>query len=100
MSVHAATDPAANVIGQIHGGWTVAKALLGYERAMIADAFGASERGKKKGGVGQGSRLVQLARQYGFGDEGRLSDDVLRYEAALRGNAAYLMQLRRRSASK
>jgi alkylation response protein AidB-like acyl-CoA dehydrogenase len=74
--------PAANVIGQIHGGWTVAKALLGYERAMIADAFGASERGKKKGGVGRGSRLVQLARQYGFGDEGRLSDDVLRDEIA------------------
>jgi alkylation response protein AidB-like acyl-CoA dehydrogenase len=74
--------PVANVIGQENGGWTVAKALLGYERAMIADAFGASERGKKKGGVGRGSRLVQLARQYGFGDEGRLSDDVLRDEIA------------------
>ena len=74
--------PVKNVIGQINGGWTVAKALLGYERAMIADAFGASERGKKKKGKGTGSRLVQLARQYGFGDEGALNDAVLRNEVA------------------
>src|SRR5262249_34978922 len=48
--------PVKNVLGQINGGWTVAKTLLGYERAMIADAFGASDRGaKKKKGGGQGS---------------------------------------------
>jgi len=74
--------PVKNVLGQINGGWTVAKALLGYERSMIAEAFGASERGKKKGGVGRGSRLVQLARQYGFGEEGALDDAVLRDEIA------------------
>src|SRR4029079_5122091 len=73
--------PAKNVLGKIHGGWTVAKALLGYERSMIADAFGASERGskgKKKQKGGGGSRLVQLARQYGFGEQGELDDAVLR----------------------
>jgi acyl-CoA dehydrogenase len=73
--------PVANVIGQINGGWTVAKALLGYERSMIAEAFGASERGAKKK-KGSGSRLVQLARQYGFGAEGELEDAVLRDEIA------------------
>jgi len=73
--------PVKNVVGQINGGWTVAKALLGYERAMIADAFGASERGAKKK-KGAGSRLVQLARQYGFGEKGALDDGVLRDEIA------------------
>jgi alkylation response protein AidB-like acyl-CoA dehydrogenase len=73
--------PAKNVLGQINGGWTVAKALLGYERAMIADAFGASERGTKKK-KGEGSRLVQLARQYGFGDAGALQDGRIRDEIA------------------
>jgi alkylation response protein AidB-like acyl-CoA dehydrogenase len=75
--------PVKNVVGQINGGWTVAKALLGYERAMIADAFGASDRGaKKKKGGGEGSRLVQLARQYGLGERGALHDAVLRDEIA------------------
>ncbi len=77
--------PAKNVVGQINGGWTVAKALLGYERAMIADAFGASDRGaKKKKATGEGSRLVQLARLYGYGlgDTGELQDAVLRDEIA------------------
>ena len=33
--------PVSNVLGEINGGWTVAKALLGFERNMIADMFGA-----------------------------------------------------------
>jgi len=74
--------PVKNVVGQINGGWTVAKALLGYERAMIADAFGAPTRGASKKKSGDGSRLVQLARQYGFGDKGQLQDAVLRDEIA------------------
>jgi hypothetical protein len=62
--------PVENVLGQINGGWTVAKALLGYERSMIADAFGASSAAPRRRRAGSGSRLVQLARQYGFGDKG------------------------------
>jgi alkylation response protein AidB-like acyl-CoA dehydrogenase len=75
--------PVKNVISEINAGWTVAKALLGYERAMIADAFGASRGGEKKRS-GKGSRLVQLARQYGFanGDDATLQDAVLRDEIA------------------
>ena len=34
--------PVSNVLGEVNGGWTVAKALLGYERNMIADTFGAN----------------------------------------------------------
>ncbi len=71
--------PVANVIGEIHGGWTVAKALLGHERTMIADVFGSIGGGKKtsKGG----SMLGELAREY-VGGEGALADPVLRDEIA------------------
>jgi acyl-CoA dehydrogenase len=60
--------PAANVLGEINGGWSVAKALLGYERNMIADTFGASR--KKSGRAG--SRLAALARRYGLTENGRV----------------------------
>ncbi len=35
--------PKTNVVGPLHGGWTVAKALLGHERTLIA-AVGQSQR--------------------------------------------------------
>ncbi|MCA9602595.1 MAG: acyl-CoA dehydrogenase family protein, partial [Myxococcales bacterium] len=35
--------PKENLVGPLHGGWTLAKALLGHERTMIA-AVGASKR--------------------------------------------------------
>ncbi len=67
--------PKRNVIGKINGGWTVAKALLGHERSMIADAFGAG------GGSGRRRSLAERARAYlpeGEGASGRLSDPLLR----------------------
>jgi len=66
--------PIANVVHQIHAGWTVAKALLGHERNMIADVFGVAER--KKGS--RGSPLAGLARTYLGGDGGSLPDSALR----------------------
>jgi alkylation response protein AidB-like acyl-CoA dehydrogenase len=60
--------PATNVLGEVNGGWTVAKALLGYERNMIADTFGAS---RKKSGK-RGSRLAAMARRYGLAENGRV----------------------------
>jgi alkylation response protein AidB-like acyl-CoA dehydrogenase len=63
--------PVRNVIGEIHGGWTVAKALLGHERSMIADAFGATRR---RGMAG----LAGLARQYVGERDGRVADPLLR----------------------
>ncbi len=63
--------PVRNVIGKIHGGWTVAKALLGHERSMIADAFGANRR---HGAAG----LAALARGYVGVRDGRVADPLLR----------------------
>jgi alkylation response protein AidB-like acyl-CoA dehydrogenase len=71
--------PVSNVLGEIDGGWGVAKALLGFERNMIADTFGAS---RAPAGERRGSRLAGLARQHGLGGEGELSDPVLRDEIA------------------
>jgi alkylation response protein AidB-like acyl-CoA dehydrogenase len=74
--------PVANVIGEIDGGWTVAKALLGYERNMIAETFGSSRSGDSKKQERPGSRLANLARSYGLGENGKLADAVLRDEIA------------------
>jgi alkylation response protein AidB-like acyl-CoA dehydrogenase len=39
--------PKENLVGQLHGGWTVAKALLGHERTLIA-TVGLSERALRR----------------------------------------------------
>ena len=70
--------PVANVIHKINAGWTVAKALLGHERNMIADIFGVAER--KKGS--RGSLLAGLARHYLDGEGGPLPDPALREQIA------------------
>jgi alkylation response protein AidB-like acyl-CoA dehydrogenase len=61
--------PARNVIGRVNGGWQVAKALLGYERDMIADAF--KQRDER-------ARLLDLARRYLPIVDGRIGDAVIR----------------------
>jgi alkylation response protein AidB-like acyl-CoA dehydrogenase len=66
--------PQRNVVNGVNGGWTVAKALLGHERSMIADAFGTGGGGKRQG-------LADLARRY-LGGSGALSDAVLRDQIA------------------
>ena len=53
----------------MNAGWAMAKALLGHERTMIADAF--KERDEAK-------RLVSLARRYLPGEDGRVGDVLLR----------------------
>jgi alkylation response protein AidB-like acyl-CoA dehydrogenase len=68
--------PVRNVVSEIDGGWTVAKALLGHERSMIADAFGAGA-----GGTTRRAGLPDLARAY-LGGEGELPDPLLRDEIA------------------
>ncbi len=72
--------PVANVIHQIDAGWTVAKALLGHERTMIADAFGAAgPKPDKKGGR---SYLAELAATKLGERDGRIADPVFRDEVA------------------
>jgi len=70
--------PVANAVHQIHAGWTVAKALLGHERNMIADLFGVGERKKDS----RGSLLAALARGYLDGEGGPLPDPALRDQIA------------------
>ena len=67
--------PKANVLGGINGGWTVAKALLGHERNMIADTFGGGDRGRRR-------TLAEHARCYLPSVDGQLSDLVTRDEIA------------------
>jgi alkylation response protein AidB-like acyl-CoA dehydrogenase len=61
--------PAKNVVGQVNGGWAIAKMLLRFERNMIADVF--KEREDR-------SRLITLARRYVGGENGRLDDPIVR----------------------
>lgn len=61
--------PASQVVGEINGGWTIAKALLGHERTMIAEAF--------KDRV-PGNPLVELARKHLGVADGRLADPIYR----------------------
>jgi alkylation response protein AidB-like acyl-CoA dehydrogenase len=63
------------VIAEINGGWTVAKALLGHERTMIADTFGSGVRG---GAKRVRSPLADHALQYLGGKTARVADPVLR----------------------
>jgi len=67
--------PVRNAVGAIDGGWTVAKALLGHERSMIGDAFGA---GAGSGGKG----LADLARRYVGADGQRIADPLVRDRVA------------------
>ena len=72
--------PVANVIHKIDAGWTVAKALLGHERTMIADAFGgAGPKPDKKGGR---SFMAELAVSKLGEEQGRLTEPIFRDEVA------------------
>jgi alkylation response protein AidB-like acyl-CoA dehydrogenase len=68
--------PVKNVVHEINQGWTVAKALLGHERTMIASVFGTGQRSRKS------DRVVDLARKYLGGDSGALPDPILRDRTA------------------
>jgi alkylation response protein AidB-like acyl-CoA dehydrogenase len=77
------SDARAKLDDVIHGlnnGWTVAKALLGYERNMIGDAFGG---GAARGGQrGSKNPIAELARKYVGERDGRLADAALRDRVA------------------
>ena len=65
--------PRANVVGEVNGGWTIAKALLGFERNMIAEAFRPTRDAK-----GERNPLDALARQYVGEEHGRIADATIR----------------------
>jgi alkylation response protein AidB-like acyl-CoA dehydrogenase len=65
--------PKENLVGPLNGGWTLAKALLGHERTLIA-AVGASTRA-----IG---RIKRIARATRVGDGSLLDDPVFRAKIA------------------
>ncbi|HEU4727931.1 MAG TPA: acyl-CoA dehydrogenase family protein [Kofleriaceae bacterium] len=69
-----------DVIAGVGNGWTVAKALLGHERTMIGDLFGAGAGARNKAVVG--NPLAELARTYLGERDGRIADPVLRDRVA------------------
>jgi alkylation response protein AidB-like acyl-CoA dehydrogenase len=66
--------PKENLVGQVNGGWQIAKRLLQYERQNISGGFGP---GESAGGTS--SDLGVMARNYvGTDETGALSDPDLR----------------------
>lgn len=63
--------PARNLVGKLNEGWTIAKALLGFERTMIGDAIGGQmaqaeellvTSAREQYGVAEGAALDPLTR--------------------------------------
>jgi len=71
--------PKDQLVGQIGGGWEIAKRLLQYERQNISGSMVAARSGGG-GGMGQAAgELHEVAREYvGVGPDGRLVDGDLR----------------------
>jgi len=66
--------PVKNVVGEINGGWTVAKTLLAHERSMGLQASGLGSSGPS---------LREWMRQYAdFTEDGRMTDAALRHRVA------------------
>jgi alkylation response protein AidB-like acyl-CoA dehydrogenase len=69
--------PKKNVIHKENAGWTVAKALLGHERTMVAEAFGAGG-----GAGGRRGTLGDRAKHHLGSEDGRLADPIVRDQLA------------------
>ncbi len=70
--------PASNLIGKLNDGWAIAKRLLQHERTMIS-GFGLGGGRAARGSQNTGLEAVAMAYR---GDQGRLSDPVLRDQIA------------------
>jgi alkylation response protein AidB-like acyl-CoA dehydrogenase len=68
--------PVKNVINEIGAGWTVAKALLGHERTMIADTFGGGSPIPRS--ASGRSQLSEFAVEHVGEADGRVADSVVR----------------------
>lgn len=73
--------PAGNLVGELNAGWTIAKRLLQHERTMISGFGLANDSGDKGGTVSTVATLEGAAMHY-RGDEGKISDPVLRDQIA------------------
>ena len=73
--------PAANLIGELNAGWTIAKRLLQHERTMISGFGLANDSGDKGGTISTVATLEGAAMHY-RGDSDKISDSVLRDQIA------------------
>jgi len=80
--------PKTNVVGNVNEGWTVAKALLGHERAMIGESIGRQPGSAQR-------EVVGLARKHFGVAEGPIPDAVLRDRMAALGMTEEAFQLTR-----
>lgn len=80
--------PARNVVGPVDGGWTVAKALLGYERSMVGEAMSGEVAGAE-------AKLAARARRALGAPAGPLPDEGMRQEIAqvAMDSSAFLLAL-------
>lgn len=73
--------PAANLVGRLNDGWTIAKRLLQHERTMIS-SFGLSSGQSDRGGTTSTVSTVEGAAMHYRGDTDKLSDPILRDQIA------------------
>jgi alkylation response protein AidB-like acyl-CoA dehydrogenase len=84
-----------NLIGPLHGGWTIGKRLLQFERAGLGGGIGSAAG---LGRSGEQRTLDQVAKAYvGANDNGRLADADLRARIAghMMDNRAFLLTVQR-----
>lgn len=82
--------PVANVVGEVNAGWTVAKALLGYERTMIGSAISGQMKNSEQD-------LIVAARSALDCPDGPLDDQIIRDRIAdfgMRNECLNLTRLR------
>jgi len=73
--------PAANLVGRLNEGWTIAKRLLQHERTMIS-SFGLASGQSDRGGTTSVVSSLEGAAMHYRGDTEKLSDPVLRDQIA------------------
>lgn len=79
---------ARNLVGELNGGWTIAKRLLQHERAMLSGGAGPRRRAaqgdaKKKAAEAPKSLLAEASRKHlGETSDGTLADTTLRDRVA------------------
>lgn len=73
--------PAANLVGELNAGWTIAKRLLQHERTMIS-GFGLANDSGDKGGTTSTVTTLEGAAMHYRGDSDKISDPALRDQIA------------------
>lgn len=88
--------PQKNVLNRVNGGWEVAKALLGHERTMIANAFGGRVAPEKAE-----NPMDTAARKYIGLRDGKVADPVTRDRIAQNqmDESCFLLTVQRNSDS-